>query len=72
MPPSTRIAHGRGRVVIEQDYGTRVREDSIVWARQTRAAAVRALAGLAVDADDFRRLADMLGLDPAEADGGAG
>lgn len=35
--------------------------------RQTRATAVRKLAGLAADADDLALLADALGLDPAEA-----
>lgn len=35
--------------------------------RQTRAAAVRKLAGLATDAEDLQLLADVLGLDPAEA-----
>lgn len=35
--------------------------------RQTRAAAVRTVAGLAEDAQDLRLLLDALGLDPTEA-----
>jgi len=35
--------------------------------RQTRATAVRKLAGMAKDAEDLRLLADVLGLNPGEA-----
>jgi hypothetical protein len=35
--------------------------------RETRASAIRKLAGSANDAEDLRLLADVLGLDPAEA-----
>lgn len=53
--------------MIERDLITQAYLTSMAHSRQTRAAAVRTLARLATDTDDFRRLADMLGLDPAEA-----
>jgi hypothetical protein len=50
-----------GLTDIEQREADRERD------RQTRAQAVRKLAGMAADAEDLRLLADVLGLDPAEA-----
>lgn len=43
------------------------RKADAVRARETRAAAVRKLAGFAKSKADFLLLADVLGLDPAEA-----
>jgi hypothetical protein len=50
-----------GLTDIEQREADRERE------RQTRATAVRKLAGLAKNGADLTLLADVLGLDPAEA-----
>jgi hypothetical protein len=50
-----------GLTDLEQREADRARE------RETRASAVRKLAGLAEDAEDLSLLLDALGLDPAEA-----